>query len=343
MKHSNKSLLVLNPGGEQIMRAVSFRDKTVFLVDKPRPEVAADQVLLQPLMAGVCNTDVELFMGYYQFEGTPGHEFVSLVEKAPGDPQLVGKRVVCEINCGCGQCSWCKTGNQHHCPTRKVIGIKDWDGAFAEYVKAPLANVHLVDEAISDEAAVFVEPLAAALQISQQIHINSASRIAILGDGKLGLLIALALRHYNPGILLVGKHRQKLNLAVEQGVSTFHIESPDLLPDLGKILGSFDIVIEATGKEDGIDHGLNLVKPRGAIVLKTTSHSPSVIQLSRVVVGEISVVGSRCGDFGLALAFLQNKWVNVLPLIEAVYELDDFRKAFDHARQPGAKKILVRF
>lgn len=325
------------------MRAVSFKDRTISFVDKPRPEVSEGEVLLKPLMAGVCNTDVELFMGYYQFEGVPGHEFVSIVEKSLGAPQLVGKRVVSEINCGCGRCPWCKAGNQRHCPTRKVIGIKEWDGAFAEYVKAPLANVHLVDKSISDEAAVFVEPLAAALQISQQIHITSASRIAILGDGKLGLLITLALHHYNPSILLVGKHRKKLAIAGKQGVRTFHIESPDLLPDLGKELGSFDIVIEATGKEDGINHALNLIRAGGTIVLKTTSHSPSGIQLSRVVVDEISLVGSRCGDFSLALAFLENKWVDLLPLIESVYEFDDFRKAFDRARQPGAKKVLLRF
>ena len=325
------------------MRAVSFKDQTISFLDKPRPEVDAGEVLLKPIMAGVCNTDIELFMGYYQFEGVPGHEFISIVEKSPGNPQLEGRRVVAEINCGCGQCNWCKAGNQRHCPSRKVIGIRGWDGAFADYVKAPLANVHLVDESISDEAAVFVEPLAAALQISQQIHVTSACRIAILGDGKLGLLIAIALRLYNPDILLVGKHRKKLSIAEAQSVRTFHLESSDSLTGLREELGSFDLVIEATGNAEGIEHALNLVKAGGFVVLKTTSHSPSAIRLSRVVVDEISVVGSRCGDFSLALAFLKNKWVDVLPLIEAVYEFDDFTEAFEHARRPGAKKVLLRF
>ena len=325
------------------MRSVWFKDGGISFREGPEPALGGGEVLIRPLVAGICNTDIELLLGYHQFEGVAGHEFVGVVEKSPDAPQLVGRRVVCEINRGCGQCSWCQAGNQRHCPSRKVIGIKAWAGAFAEYVKAPLANVHLVDESIGDEQAVFVEPLAAALQISQQVHITNSTRTVVLGDGKLGLLIALALRHYNPGLLLVGRHENKLAIAREQGVRTLQVGPLDPLAGLGKRLGSFDLVIEATGKREGIDHALDLVRAAGTIVLKTTTHDRVDMQLARVVVDEITVVGSRCGDFGLALAFLKNKWVDVLPLVEAVYKLEEFKAAFDHARRPGAKKVLVRF
>ena len=294
-------------------------------------------------MAGICNTDIELFEGYYHFEGIPGHEFVGIVDQSPGNPYLEGSRVVCEINCGCGRCRCCKNGRQRHCEARRVIGIKDWDGAFAEYVKAPLENIHTVHASIRDEMAVFVEPLAAALQLSQQIHIRCDDRMAVLGDGKLGLLTALALRHYNPDLLLIGKHTDKLAIANQQGVQILHRPSPESISELRRNTGYFDIVVDATGKAEGINEALELIRPEGTIVVKTTSHQPSSVQMSRIVVDEITLVGSRCGDFGLALAFLENNWVNVLPLIEATYPLHDFEAAFDHARRPGAKKILIKF
>lgn len=325
------------------MKAIWFKDEKVSFVDRPRPRVHDREVLISPLLAGICNTDLELFDGYYGFEGTAGHEFVGVAEESPGNPELKGKRVVAEINIGCGRCSTCKGGDQRHCTSRRVIGIKDWDGAFAEYLKVPVQNLRVVNEAISDEEAVFTEPLAAALQVSQQIHLRPSSRTAVLGDGKLGLLIALALRLYNPAILLVGKHPEKLAIAGGQGVETFHIPTSAALPDLAETLGAFDIVIEATGRKEGVEQALNLVRPRGTLVLKSTVHSPSTLQLSRIVVNEISLIGSRCGDFDLALAFLKNKWVDVLPLIDRVYKLGDFKEAFDHARRPGSRKVLIRF
>lgn len=327
------------------MKAWTFSNKVLSFVDGPKPKINNNdlEVLIRPLMAGICNTDIELFEGYYHFEGIPGHEFVGIVDRSPGNRCLEGKRVVCEINCGCRLCSWCKNGMPRHCPSRRVIGIKDWDGAFAEYVKAPLENIHTVNEFISDQVAVFVEPLAAALQLSQQIHIRRVDRMAVLGDGKLGLLIALALRHYNPDVTLIGKHPDKLAIASEQGVKIFHRLSPESIPELKRNSTYFDIVVDATGKAQGIDDALELIRPEGTIVVKTTSNKPSSIQMSRIVVNEIKLVGSRCGDFGLALAFLENNWVNVLPLIEATYEFHDFEAAFDHASRPGAKKILVKF
>lgn len=325
------------------MKAASFSNKTISLIDKPLPQLNAGEILVKSVAAGICHTDIELFNGYYQFDGVAGHEFAGIVQNSPGQPEIEGKRVVADINCGCGACSWCRTGNQRHCPSRRVIGIRAWDGAFAEYLKVPLANVHLIGPGISDEQAVFAEPLAAALEISQQIHITNRHRMVVLGDGKLGLLAALALRHYSSGITLVGKHRNKLTIAEKQHINTFQVQSNDDLLDLPQKLGLFDIVIEATGKEDGICHALNLTRPEGTLVVKTTSRLPTQLNLARIVVDEINIVGSRCGDMALALSFLENEWLDVKPLIDAVYPFREFKKAFAHARSPGTKKIILRF
>ncbi len=325
------------------MKAVTFKHKSLWLTDKSRPVVEQDQVLIKVVMAGICSTDVELFEGYYDFSGVPGHEFVGIVHESPGDPRLEGKRVVSEINCGCGNCRWCKLAKQRHCAARKVIGIKDWDGAFAEYVRVPLENVHLVDESISSAAAVFVEPLAAALQASQQVHLRAADRIAVLGDGKLGLLTAIALRHFNPDLILIGKHQDKLAVAADQGVKTYRRAIFGSPAEQREVLGFFDIVVEATGKAEGISDALELIRPEGTIVAKSTLHKPFPIHMARMVVNEIHLVGSRCGDFNLALAFLRNQLVNVLPLIEKVYDFTDFKAAFEHARLAGSRKILLRY
>lgn len=325
------------------MRAVYFKDQTISWINPARPKPKPGQVLLRPLLAGICNTDLELLRGYHTFTGVPGHEFVALVEKAPGRPDLMGKRVVCDINIGCGRCSWCAAGDPRHCDSRRVIGILRWQGAFAEYLLAPAANVHVVDDRISDEEAVFAEPLAAALEISQQIRITAGQKTAVLGDGKLGLLIALSLAHYNPGLLLVGKHAKKLALARRQGVAVYHLKSMESYQDLAKEQGPFDLVIEATGRAEGINFALGLVRPEGTIVVKTTSHEPSSIDLAKVAVDEINIIGSRCGDMDLALAFLRNKWVKVKPLIQAVYPFSQFPEALARAGRPGAKKMLLRF
>lgn len=325
------------------MKAILFKNKTITFIDQRQPQLKTGEVLVRPLAAGICNTDIELFNGYYGFAGIAGHEFVGRIESAPGRPELEGQRVVADINCGCGTCSWCRNNNQRHCRSRKVIGIRDWDGAFAEYLKVPLANVHRVDSQISDVQAVFAEPLAAALEVSQQIHVTHQHRVVILGDGKLGLLAALALRHYNPNLTLVGKHPDKLAIAAAQHISTVLIQSHEDLLDLPHQLDLFDIVIEATGKADGLDRALHLTRPEGTLVAKTTSHLPSSLDLAKLVVDEIRIVGSRCGDMSLALAFLKNRWLDVKPLIDAVYPFAEFQKAFEQARQPGAKKIIVTY
>jgi len=325
------------------MQAVRFADGGISLVSRPRPRPGSNEVLLKPLVAGICNTDLELLQGYHAFGGVPGHEFVAVVAKAPGRPELRGRRVVCDINIGCGRCRWCAAGDPRHCEARRVVGILNWPGAFAEYLTVPAANLHLVDDAVPDEEAVFAEPLAAALEVGQQVHVTACLKMAVLGDGKLGLLAALGLRHYNPGLLLVGKHPPKLAIAQRQGVATFHVKSPQAYEELAQEQGLFDLVVEATGRPEGINHALSLVRPEGTLVVKTTSHEPSKIDLARVVVAEINILGSRCGDMALALDFLRNKWVKVRPLIEAIYPFAQFKEAFARARRPGAKKVLVRF
>lgn len=325
------------------MKAIFLKKKTITPTDRPLPQLEAGELLVRPLAVGICNTDIELFNGYHEFAGIAGHEFVGTIEDSPEQPELAGQRIVADINCGCGACSWCLTHNQRHCPSRKVIGIRDWDGAFAEYLKVPAANIHRVDPAISDTEAVFAEPLAAALEISQQLHLTNQHRMAVLGDGKLGLLAALALRHYTSTITLVGKHADKLSIAAAQHITTFQVRSAEDLLNLPHQLGLFDIVIEATGSADGLNHALNLARPEGILVAKTTCHLPSQLNLAKLVVDEIHLVGSRCGDMALALTFLKNRWVDVRPLVDAVYPFEEFQKAFEQAQRPGAKKIIVAF
>jgi len=307
------------------------------------PELKPGEALVKPLLAGICNTDIELLRGYYNFSGVAGHEFVGLVVQAPGNEAWEGQRVTAEINIGCGNCAWCLTKDARHCATRKAIGIKGWDGAFAEYLKVPVSLLHKVDDALSSEEAVFAEPLAAALEISQQIHIKNSDRVVVLGDGKMGLLISLALRIFNGDLLLVGKHQAKLTIAAEQGVKTFQLKSPYEVKQVLGNYGQFDLVIEATGNPQGINDALDLVRPEGIIVAKTTSHETSELNLAKLVVNEITLMGSRCGDLGLALHFLKEKRLNVLPLIEDVYPFDRFEEAMARACQKGSKKVLVKW
>lgn len=325
------------------MRAILFGEGKLSVIEKPTPEIRNHEVLVKIQMVGVCNTDIELIRGYYGFKGVAGHEFVGIIEQSPQKPEIIGKRIVGDINCSCGSCAWCLRGNKRHCPTRKVLGIVGWDGAFAEYMKLPLDNVHLVDDSIPDEWAVFSEPLAAALEITQQIHITNEHRIIVLGDGKLGLLIALGVRHFNHRLILAGKHEDKLSIAAAQNIHTICIRTPSDFDNIAQKEGLFDIVIEATGKPDGINNALKLVRPEGTIVAKTTSHELSPIDMAKVVVDEISIIGSRCGDLDLALSILQNQLVDPTPLIDSVYPFEKFPEAFERATTPGAKKVLVRF
>ncbi|WP_421902429.1 MDR/zinc-dependent alcohol dehydrogenase-like family protein [Maridesulfovibrio sp.] len=320
------------------MRAIYFENGKIDLVEKDKPQLQADEALLKMRLAGICNTDIELHKGYYGFAGVPGHEFVAVVEECPDRPELVGKRVVADINCPVGPFK----GDHRHAPNRTVIGIVNHDGAFAEYLKAPAENLCVVADSVEDRAAVFAEPLAAGLEVSQQIHVTGDMRVMVLGDGKLGLLTALALKLYNPHVLLVGKHEDKLAIAGKQGVKTHCISDPEELTAQAGQWDKFDLVVEATGSEQGINYALDFVCPEGTIVAKTTSHLPSSINLAKLVVDEISIVGSRCGDIGLAMNVLEQGMIDVSSLIEAEYDFADFKDAFDRAMSKGALKVLVR-
>ena len=316
------------------MKALYLKQNQLTVQSLPRPELQAQQALIRVRMAGICNTDLELVKGYMGFEGVPGHEFVGVVEEAP-DASWVQKRVCGEINFGCGACEACRQGLSRHCPNRTVLGILNQNGAFAEYVAVPVENLHAVPETLPDEAAVFVEPVAAALEILEQVQIEPAQRVAVVGDGKLGLLIAQVLRLTGCELSLVGKHRRKLALAESWGIST-HLA--DALPEV-----RHDLVVEASGSPSGFETALRLLRPRGTLVLKSTYHGRLDLDAAPIVIDEIQIVGSRCGPFAPAVRLLAQGLVQVEPLVEQVYPFDQVLKAFEHAAQPETLKVLVTF
>jgi threonine dehydrogenase-like Zn-dependent dehydrogenase len=320
------------------MLAAIVNQGQVEIEDKDIPTPGPGQALIRVSLAGICGTDLEIVAGYSNFSGILGHEFTGRVEKAPDRPELIGQRVVADINCGCGNCPWCRCGQHRHCSQRKVLGIRGIDGAFAQYICVPIANLYPIPEQITDQEAVFAEPLAAALEVSQQVHITAQTRTAVLGDGKLGLLCALTLSHFTPQLTLFGRHESKLKIACEQGLIT-HCLQPGQAMELDR--RDHDLVVECTGRPDGINAALALVRPEGKVVIKTTSQQPSFLDLSGVVVNEIALLGSRCGDMRLAVHFLTHKWVDVRPLIEAVFPLTQVHDALHRAGQKGALKVLI--
>lgn len=301
----------------------------------PVPEPAAGEALIRVLRAGVCNTDLEILKGYMGFSGVLGHEFAGVVEKAPESAgSMVGKRVAGEINCVCGHCAYCQRGLGNHCPNRTVLGIQNRNGAFAEYLTLPVENLHLVPEGLSDDAAVFTEPVAAACRIPEQIAMESNDRIAVLGDGKLGQLIVQVLRQYTQHVLCIGKHPWKLALLENLGMST--ASSTD------SIEPGFDMVVEVTGSPSGLNRALELVRPEGTVVLKSTAADSLDINLSLpVVVNEVRIVGSRCGPFRPALDALRDGKVLVEPMISARYPLADGVEALRRAGDGSAMKVLI--
>ena len=326
------------------MQAVLFQEGTVSTTSRQLPPLERGEVLVQVRMAGICNTDLELLKGYMNFSGIPGHEFVGLVVEAPDNPELLHKRVTAEINLGCGHCPTCRKRDARHCPNRTTLGIAGKDGVFAEYVTLPAAVVHVVPEGVSDPEAVFTEPLAAALEPGQQLHLTADQSVLVLGDGKLGLLCACALRYLSPGLVLAGKHPRKLAIAAGQGVTTRQGDGPgDLARGLLGEYGRFDVVVEATGRAEGLACALDLVRPEGTVVLKTTTFALTPVNMARVVVDEISLIGSRCGNFALAGSYLRDRLVDVMPLIEAVYPFASFPEALAAASRPGAMKVLIEF
>ena len=308
-------------------------------VDEVAEPRDAREALVRVRLAGVCNTDLEIVRGYAGFEGTLGHEFVGTVEEAPaGHEGLVGRRVVGEINAGCGRCELCRAGDARHCAGRTVLGIHGRDGAFAEYLSLPAANLLTVPEEVSDECAVFTEPLAAACGITERVALDAGARAAVVGDGKLGLLCAQALKVLTGAeVTLVGRHDRKLRIAARRGVETTKAE--DLKPSARR---AFDVVVEASGSAAGFATALELVRPRGTLVLKSTFHGTTEFNAAPVVVDELSIVGSRCGRFAPALELLRRHSVDVESLITEEHALAAGPRALARAAAPGVLKVLLR-
>ncbi len=301
-----------------------------FTADHPTPVPASGELVVRVLRAGVCETDLQLMQGYMGFKGVLGHEFVGIAESGP----LAGQRVVGEINCACGRCQTCQSGLPTHCPHRSVLGILNHDGAFAERIAVPQENLHLVPESISTDEAVFVEPLAAAFEIPAQLALTGAERVVVLGDGRLGNLCAQVLASLGCEVCVVGKHESKLELLRSRGITTIMLDAVEPARDV-------DVVVDCTGSASGLPTALQLVKPRGTIVLKTTVAGQQTLALAQIVIDEITVVGSRCGPFKDALAALTRKEIDVTSLISKRYPLEEGVQALDAAGQPGVLKVLL--
>jgi threonine dehydrogenase-like Zn-dependent dehydrogenase len=299
--------------------------------DLPTPQPAPGEALVRVLQAGICNTDLELLRGYYPYDGILGHEFVGLVEDGPA--HLVGQRIVGEINAVCGHCRYCTSGNSTHCENRTVLGIVNRAGAFAEYLCLPEQNLHPVPASVSTDAATFTEPLAAALEIQQQVAIAKGDRVLVIGDGKLGQLVAQTLALTECDLLAVGRHAEKLANLEARGIRTGYADA--VQPR------SFDIAVECTGNPEGFAIALKSLRPRGTLVLKSTYAGRLSLDASALVVDEITLIGSRCGPFPEALQLLAAQKVDVSGLIQARYPLTDGLTAFSHAQQRGVLKILL--
>ena len=318
------------------MRAVVFDNGLKLDKNYAKPSPQKGEALIKVNTIGICNTDYEITKGYMGYKCVLGHEFTGVVEEINADDKsLLNKRVVGEINCGCGECEWCNQGLERHCPNRSTLGIWQREGCFAEYVCLPVKNLLEIPENVSDEEDVFTEPLAAALEILEQIHIPPYKKIAVLGDGKLGLMIALALNAAGFDLILIGKHENKLEIAKKQGVKT------KLLSDV-EIKKEFDFVVEATGSISGFETSLALTKPRGTLILKSTIAASKEFNFAPVVVDEITIVGSRCGQFAPALRLLESGRIDVKPLISDIFELNESIAAFERNKEKSSIKVIVK-
>jgi threonine dehydrogenase-like Zn-dependent dehydrogenase len=324
------------------MKAI-FIEKSgeISFLNLPEPKPIKGEALIKMNLAGICRTDLELTKGYMQFEGIPGHEFVGEVVsinsgKSRQDKVLIGKRVVGEINCGCGKCSRCVSGLERHCPKRSTLGISDRPGALAEYLTLPISNLHIVPENVDDQEAVFTEPLAAALEIFEQTIIRPQDRVIIIGDGKLGLLLARVFQIHGCDVHVVGHSERKLSIATSWGLAASLASTLTADP-------AYDVVVESSGSPEGFRLALNALKPRGKLVLKSTYAGNASIDLSSLVIDEITVVGSRCGLFAPALRFLRNKLIRTDDLISAVFPFDKTLDAIEYAKQPHVLKVLLDF
>ncbi|MBZ5728004.1 MAG: alcohol dehydrogenase catalytic domain-containing protein [Acidobacteriia bacterium] len=315
------------------MLAVHLEDGVVSTREVPLPERPEGFALLRLMVGGICNTDLELQRGYYGFSGTPGHECVAEVVEAD-TRSLVGRRVVGEINLACTRCDWCRKGLGRHCPNRTVLGIAGHPGAFAEYFTLPERNLHVLPEGMPAERAVFTEPLAAACEILDQVAIPRHEPVAVLGDGKLGLLIALVLDAHGYPVHQFGRHPEKLRIAAAAGVTTEVAGAK--LPT-----AAYDWVVDATGSADGLRAAASMARPRGTVVLKSTVHGAVAIDTAPIIVSEITLVGSRCGRFQAALPLLDHGIIPVEEMIAARYPLREAAQAFARAAEPGVLKVLL--
>ncbi len=328
------------------MRALQF-DGQLTLTDAAPVPRRAGEALIEVLCAGICNTDLEIVKGYAGYRGILGHEFVGRVAEAE-TPDWIDKRVVGEINVGCRQCTLCQTGDSRHCAARTVLGIKGRDGAFADYLSLPVDNLLAVPDTISNEQAVFIEPLAAACHILEQVEIGTSAQVAVIGDGKLAQLILLVLAQTGCSLTMIGKHEEKLALARQYGAQVLQLNGEAARPqDLPverlaiQMEKSFDVVIEASGSPTGLPLALRLLKPQGVLVLKSTHHRPTPIDLSLLVVKEIRLIGSRCGHFSAAINLLTTRTVDVAPFISHRLSLADGLQAFEQAALPCSRKVLL--
>jgi threonine dehydrogenase-like Zn-dependent dehydrogenase len=347
------------------MKALRYENQKLCVADVPEPHADAEAVV-RVTLSGICNTDLEIARGYAGFAGTIGHEFVGVIESVSearasaraaqrGEPSLTappqpgcpagdpgvglltpGDRVVGEINAGCGRCDLCRAGDPRHCATRTVLGIVGRDGAHAEFLKLPLVNLLPVPDEISDERAVFTEPLAAACGILERAQITEHTGTAVIGDGKLGLLCAQVLATTGAAVVLVGKHEGKLKIAARRGIETIAVDEAQSRAK------KFDVAVEASGSPTGFALALDLLRPRGVLVLKSTFHGTTEMDAARIVVDEISVVGSRCGRFPPALELLKTGAVDVESLISEELRLTEGLRAMERASEPGVLKVLLR-
>jgi len=316
------------------MNAIWLENQHIsFRTGLPVPTPGPEEALISVSVAGVCSTDLELLRGYYPYCGIPGHEFVGRVEASPGAPQWIDQRVVGEINITCGVCKPCLDGYPTHCAQRRVLGIRDWHGAFAQYLILPLKNLYLIPESISDEAAVFVEPLAAAMEVLEQVAVSAGQNCLVVGAGRLGQLVAQVLATTGCNLTVVARHPYQQKLLMQRGISC--------IPEQDVAIGEMDIVIDATGTPSGFHIARKAVRPRGTIVLKSTYAGEMSLNLSSIVVDEITLIGSRCGPFPAAIQLLSSGKVDVSGLVQATFPLEQGVSAFELAAQPGTLKVLI--
>ena len=318
------------------MKAVIFDETLKYVEDYEKPTPKQGEALIKVTYGGVCNTDKEITKGYMGYKGILGHEFTGVVEEINDEDQtLLGKRVVGEINLGCKNCEWCAKDLERHCPNRSTLGILAKDGCFAEYVTLPLSNLIEIPKNVPDEQAVFVEPLAAGLEILEQMHIQLCQKVMVLGDGKLGLLTALALNACGLDVLIVGKHQNKLDIAKNQGVKTQLLSEFEQAP-------KFDVVVEATGSITGFETSVNCVKPRGTLVLKSTIAASKELNLATIVINEITILGSRCGRFEPAMRLIASGKIDFSQMISKIYPIEQAINAFDANNAKDTIKILLK-